>query len=57
VNPDEPDAYVRGFDAVVAGEAEYRRASRAAREALCWEQEEPRLIGLYAELRGSGRAG
>jgi glycosyltransferase involved in cell wall biosynthesis len=50
VNPDERDAYVRGFDAVVAGEARFREAALGARERLCWEKEEPRLLALYQEV-------
>ena len=49
VNPDEPDAYVRGFDAVVAGEPRFREAVLRARERLCWEEEEPHLLELYQE--------
>jgi glycosyltransferase involved in cell wall biosynthesis len=52
VVPDEPGAYVRGFDAVLANEQGFRRAARAAREKLCWEEEEPRLIALYRDLGG-----
>jgi glycosyltransferase involved in cell wall biosynthesis len=49
VNPDEPGAYVQGFDAVVAGEKRFREAALRAREHLCWEEEEPRLLALYQE--------
>jgi glycosyltransferase involved in cell wall biosynthesis len=50
VNPDEPDAYVRGFDAVLGNEPAFRRAVQKARQELCWEAEEPRLLDLYRKL-------
>ena len=55
VNPDEPNAYVRGFDAVLANEPAFRRAAQEARQTLCWEGEEPRLLALYQGLRFGSR--
>jgi glycosyltransferase involved in cell wall biosynthesis len=50
VDPDEPDAYGRGFDAIVANQAAFRMASQAARVQLSWEREEPQLVALYDRM-------
>jgi len=50
VNPDEPDAFVTGFDKIIANYNSFLPHLKIAKEELCWEKEEKHLIDLYQKI-------
>lgn len=50
VNPDEPDAFVTGFDKIIANYNSFLPHLKKAKEELCWEKEEKHLIDLYQKI-------
>lgn len=47
VNPDSENAYVDGFDEIMRNHQQFTKNVQAAKEILCWENEEKKLTDLY----------
>jgi len=50
INPDEPNAYLDGFNEILANFEEYRKNTIDAAKDLCWENEEIKLLNFYSNL-------
>ncbi len=50
VNPDEPNAYINGFNAILHDYPLNKNNTRRAAEILTWEHEQEKLIELYKSL-------
>ncbi len=50
INPDEPDAFLIGFNEIIEKYNSFLPHLKKAKEELCWEKEEQRLIGLYQNI-------
>lgn len=50
VNPDEKDAYIRGFYNIMSKYDDFVANTKLAKEELCWENEEQVLIDLYKNI-------
>lgn len=50
VNPDEKDSYIKGFIKIMNNYSYYKTNTKTAKQDLCWENEEQKLIELYKKL-------
>lgn len=50
VNPDETDAYLLGLNKIIANYEKYKVNIKLAKEQLCWEKEEQKLINFYMQI-------
>lgn len=50
VNPDVPNAYLKGYNEIISNYEMYRNYTLEAAKDLCWENEEIKLLNFYNDL-------